>query len=253
MAKSHRTTSGRLDSSVTRSADWVRHAVSSFALLASLISLGIIVHNQYGARLAAALIKGIAAIDLAQLDAQIDEQAPVAVDPHEAKYRAIGEYLARRYRVSSDMTASIVAKAHSAGAELKVDPLLILAVIAVESRFNPIAESAMGAKGLMQIIPRFHREKFAPLGGVQVALDPAVNIIVGAQILKEYIRRAGDVGEGLQRYVGAPADDGEHGYSNKVMTERERLQTMLRQYQKQNRVGAPSPRGGRSQPSATAI
>ena len=51
----------------------------------------------------------------------------------------------------------MVGAAYRAAREVGLDPLLVLAVISVESRFNPIAESVMGAKGLMQIIPKYHR------------------------------------------------------------------------------------------------
>ncbi len=233
MAKSHPARLHESDLGFSRYAHWARNTISSLVLLACLISLSIILQNQYGARLAAALVHSINALDLSQFIPQADELPPIAVEPNEGKYRAIGEYLARRYRVSSDVAANIVAKAHAAGSELKLDPLLILAVISVESRFNPIAESTMGAKGLMQIIPRFHSKKFEPLGGEKVALEPAVNIMVGSQILKEYIRRTGDIGVALQMYVGASTEENENGYSSKVMAERDRLQAVLRQFLKQ--------------------
>ena len=215
---------------------WARNTVASFALLASLASLGIILHNQYGLRFASAAMHGLGSIDLTRIvPLRTAEAVMIVADPNEGKYRALGEYLARRYRVSSEMTTNIVAKAHAAGAELKLDPTLILAVISVESRFNPIAESVMGAKGLMQVIPRYHTEKFGPLGGEKAAFDPAANIIVGAKILKEYIRRTGDIADALQMYVGASTDENENGYSTKVMAERDRLQFVLRQYQTHNR------------------
>jgi hypothetical protein len=138
------------------------------------------------------------------------------------------------------MTTIVVTKAHTIGAELKVDPLLILAVISVESRFNPLAESGMGAKGLMQIIPRFHRDKFGPLGGDKVAFDPHANIAVGARILKEYIRRTGDVADALQMYVGASTDD-DNGYSTKVMAERDRLSQVLRHFTNNRRTVQAGP------------
>jgi soluble lytic murein transglycosylase-like protein len=139
------------------------------------------------------------------------------------------------------MTANVVAKAHAVGAELKLDPLLILAVIAVESRFNPLAESVMGAKGLMQVIPRYHSDKFDPLGGEKVAFDPHANIVVGARILKEYLRRTGDVVDALQLYVGATSDENENGYSGKVMAERDRLGQVLRQFETRNRTAQHQP------------
>ena len=224
-----------------RFAPWARNTVASFALLACLASLSIILHNQYGiVRFASAVMHGLGAIDLTQIvPLRTVESVQVVVDPNEGKYRAIGEHLARRYHVSSQITTNIVAKAHAAGTELKLDPMLILAVISVESRFNPIAESVMGAKGLMQVIPRFHLDKFGPLGGEKAAFDPEANIMVGASILKEYIRRTGDLADALQLYVGATSEENENGYSVKVIAERDRLQFVLRQYQTQNYSAQP--------------
>jgi soluble lytic murein transglycosylase-like protein len=220
---------------------WARNAIASFSLLACLASLSIILHDQYGlVRFANAVMRSLGAIDLTLIvPVQPVEPAQVAVTPNDGKYRAIGEYLARRYHVSAQITTDIVAKAHAAGTELKLDPMLILAVISVESRFNPIAESVMGAKGLMQVIPRFHIDKFGPLGGEKAAFDTEANIMVGASILKEYIRRTGDIADALQMYVGASSEENENGYSAKVIAERDRLQFVLRQYQTRNYSAQP--------------
>ena len=240
MAKSHPALFDEQDA--PRFNQWARNIVASFALLACLASLSIILHDQYGVRFARAFVQGISALDLTQLVMQpLEQPAPVVLDPNERQYRTVGEYLARRYRVSSEMATSIVAKSYAVGHGLKLDPMLILAVISVESRFNPIAESTMGAKGLMQVIPRFHIEKFDPFGGEKVAFEPEANIMVGAKILKEYIRRTGDLADALQMYAGAASEESENGYSAKVMTERDRLHYVLRQHQNQNRTAQPQP------------
>ena len=220
-----------------------RNTMASFTLLACLGLLGIILHNQYVVRFFDAVMHGLGAIDQAQRVARA-EPVVAAINAVAGKYRALGENLARRYRVSPEVTTDIVAKAHAIGEELKLDPLLILAVISVESRFNPIAQSAMGAKGLMQVIPRHHTEKFAPFGGEKVALDPHANIMVGASILKEYVRRTGNIGNALQMYVGATSEENENGYSAKVMAERDRLNFILRKYQNQNRAARQPPLAG---------
>ena len=142
--------------------------------------------------------------------------------------RAVTEYIAKRYRVAQDATAGFVATAYRAGTEWKVDPLLILAVMAVESRYNPVAESQQGAKGLMQVIPKFHADKLAEHGGEGALLDPNVNIQVGAQILREYLRRFGETETALQMYAGA-FDEPNSAYAFKVLAERARLEQMLRQ------------------------
>jgi len=142
--------------------------------------------------------------------------------------RAVTEFIAKRYRVAHDATAGYVATAYRAGGEWKVDPLLILAVVAVESRYNPVAESNMGAKGLMQVIPKFHPEKLAGHGGESALLDPQVNIQVGAQILREYMRRYGETETALQMYAGA-FDEPSSSYAFKVLAERARLEQLLKQ------------------------
>jgi soluble lytic murein transglycosylase-like protein len=135
----------------------------------------------------------------------------------------VATYLARRYHVADGAVRVMVAAALSAGKERQVDPLLILAVIAVESSMNPFAQSPVGATGLMQVMPDIHGGKFVDQDGNRGALDPVANIRVGSQILGELIRRGGSVERGLQLYVGAgnASDDG--GYANRVLGELARL------------------------------
>ena len=116
----------------------------------------------------------------------------------------------------------MVGAAYRAAREVGLDPLLVLAVISVESRFNPIAESVMGAKGLMQIIPKYHQAKLVQQGGEAALLDPEANILMGARILQEYVYRMGTLEAGLQYYNGA-FRDGSAQYAQKVMVERDRL------------------------------
>ena len=138
---------------------------------------------------------------------------------------ALATHVAKRYRISSEATRNLVAAAYREGQRIGLDPLLIVAVIAVESRFNPIAESDAGAQGLMQVIPGYHKDKLEA-AGVDSVLDPHDNIRLGAQILKEYIRRGGTEVAGLQIYSGAVADAG-NAYAVKVLAEKQRLQQAI--------------------------
>jgi transglycosylase-like protein with SLT domain len=153
--------------------------------------------------------------------------APPEKLPLEPAQQVLAQHLSRRYYIAAEATGRMVAAAFRAASEVGLDPLLVLAVISVESRFNPIAESVMGAKGLMQIIPKYHRAKFDPLGGEEAVLDPESNILVGARILQEYVYRTGTLEGGLQFYNGA-FSDGSAQYAQKVMAERERLETVVR-------------------------
>jgi soluble lytic murein transglycosylase-like protein len=157
---------------------------------------------------------------------------PAEDSPLEREQRAVTEYIAKRYRVSDQAVAGYVLLAYQAGAQYSVDPLLILAVMAIESRYNPVAESSMGARGLMQVIPRYHLEKLLDHGGEPALLEPAVNITVGAQILREYQRRFRDTETALQMYGGA-LDDASTQYASKVLAEKARLDALRVRAKKQ--------------------
>jgi soluble lytic murein transglycosylase-like protein len=136
---------------------------------------------------------------------------------------AVAQYLSRRYHVADEAVRPLVLAARDAGQETQLDPLLILAVMAVESSLNPFAESPVGAQGLMQVMTSIHTSRYW-LGGEQHnALEPVVNIRMGSAILSDAIRRGGSIERGLQLYVGAGnlPDDG--GYASRVMSEMSRL------------------------------
>ncbi len=148
--------------------------------------------------------------------------------PPSAARSGLVDYLAKRYRVAAVAIEPLVDAAHEAGARVGVDPLLIVAVMGIESGFNPFAESPVGARGLMQIVPRFHQDKLDRNGADERAfLDPLTNILVGTRVLKESIRRAGGLEAGLQQYAGA-AGDADGKYASKVIAERQRLERAMR-------------------------
>jgi len=156
-------------------------------------------------------------------------KAPPVIEPPApmAGLRGSVEYLARKYRVSATAIEPLVQAAHAAGERVGIDPHLIVAVMAIESGFNPIAESPMGAQGLMQVIPRYHQDKLESLAPQGTLLDPVLNIQVGALVLKESIRRAGSLEAGLQQYAGATSDD-DGQYAAKVMAEKLRIEAAAR-------------------------
>jgi soluble lytic murein transglycosylase-like protein len=143
--------------------------------------------------------------------------------PHSKQQQSVANWLAKRYRVANDASHLFVSAAYQTAKEFKLDPLLILSVMAIESGLNPFAESAAGAQGLMQVMSKIHHDKFKEFGGVKAALDPHANIRVGTQILKEYVTRAGSVEAGLKMYVGAALAENDGGYGSKVLAEYKRL------------------------------
>jgi soluble lytic murein transglycosylase-like protein len=154
------------------------------------------------------------------------ENKPATVDSRQQQW--VTTWLSKRYRVAADATDMLVSAAYLTAKEIKLDPLLILSVMAIESRFNPFAESPVGAQGLMQVMSKVHRDKFEDHGGMKAALDPVANIRVGSLILKEYVTRAGSVEAGLKLYVGAGAFETDYGYGAKVLAEYQRLKEVAR-------------------------
>lgn len=150
--------------------------------------------------------------------------------PLTAGQRQIASYLAKRYRVSPEAVESIVRLAYKVGKEEKVEPTLILAIVGIESSYNPFAASSVGARGLMQIMPKIHKDKFEALSpGDWSPLNPEMNMRVGAKIIREYTRRTGSVSAGLRWYVGAAIHGNDGGYPGKVLALKSKIDSTYQQ------------------------
>lgn len=95
---------------------------------------------------------------------------------------------------------------------LRDRPQLVLAVIDVESAFDPFAVSYAGAVGLMQVMPFWPNQ----LGlETRDLLDVELNIRMGTSILAHYLERErGDYQRALARYNGSL---GKRGYPDLVL------------------------------------
>jgi soluble lytic murein transglycosylase-like protein len=156
--------------------------------------------------------------------AEADEADEVALSDEMQRVR---DWVARRYRVSSVVLEPVLAEAENSAREAGLDPLLIVAMMAVESSFNPYAESHMGAQGLMQVIPRWHRDKIGEDAGEDALFDPLLNVQVGTQVLVEGLQRYGTLQAALQYYGGA-RNDPEARYSKKVLAMKQSIVSAAR-------------------------
>lgn len=165
----------------------------------------------------------------------IASERATAANPKELpkQQAAVTFWLSKKYRVAPEPLSALVAEAYDIGARAKLEPTLILAIMAIESGFNPFAQSPVGAQGLMQVMTRVHSDKYESFGGKFAAFDPVSNLRVGVKVLQDCIKIAGSVEGGLRYYVGAAniADDG--GYVGKVLAEHSRLQQVA--------LGRPAP------------
>ena len=154
---------------------------------------------------------GLAAVAQARARSAVTDLEPTAIDrttaasPHELpkQQAAVAYWLSKKYRVAVEPLSVLVAEAFELGKRTKLDPTLILAIMAVESSFNPFAQSHVGAQGLMQVMTRVHGEKYESAGGTLTAFDPVTNMRVGVKVLQECIARAGSLEGGLQATTSA--------------------------------------------------
>lgn len=105
----------------------------------------------------------------------------------------------------------LYAKSHN------LDPTLVLALISIESRFDPFAISSVGAQGLMQVMPFWKEEIGSPDDNL---FDVATNIRYGCAILKHYMKRYHSSKKALAAYNGSLGRD---KYPNKVFAQLSRF------------------------------
>jgi soluble lytic murein transglycosylase-like protein len=161
-------------------------------------------------------------VAVADLDAS---DRATATDPADLpkQQAAVAFWLSKKYRVAPEPLSALVAEAYALGAKAKLEPTLILAIMAIESGFNPFAQSAVGAQGLMQVMTKVHSDKYEDFGGKLAAFDPITNLRVGVKVLQGCIAQAGSIEGGLKHYVGAANMASDGGYAGKVVAEYARL------------------------------
>ncbi|MDO8769474.1 MAG: lytic transglycosylase domain-containing protein [Burkholderiaceae bacterium] len=182
--------------------------------------------------------------EVAAADLDASDRA-TATDPADLpkQQAAVAFWLSKKYRVAPEPISALVAEAYAIGTKAKLDPTLILAIMAIESGFNPFAQSPVGAQGLMQVMTKIHSDKYEGFGGKLAAFDPLTNLRVGVKVLQESISRAGSIEGGLKHYVGAANMEGDGGYTSKVIAEYSRLHQVA--------TGRPAPMRA-STPAKTA-
>jgi len=139
----------------------------------------------------------------------------------------MARWLASTYKVAPEPVAALVREAHLVGPKLKLQPTMILAVMATESSLNPFSQSAAGAQGLMQVMPKVHARRFEEHGGPMTAFDPLTNLRVGALVLHDCVKlTGGTIEDGLRFYLGGSrVDDATAAeYIGKVMALKAQLE-----------------------------
>ena len=141
---------------------------------------------------------------------------------------ALVQAVRSKYKIAPEPVNALMLEVFDLADRAALDPTLILAVIGVESNFNPFANSSAGAKGLMQVLQEVHSEQFTPYGGVMAIFDPKTNLRIGVKILNECIKLTGSIEEGLRLYkAGEESVSLETDYVARVLAEQARLKQAL--------------------------
>ena len=211
---------------------WVRRALAALGLLAALVGLGLWLLPSWRAPAEERLLAWLERRSFDELVPAPDPQAadraiaidPAALPPPQAR---MARWLASTYKVAPEPVAALVREAHLVGPRLKLQPTMILAVMATESSLHPFSQSAAGAQGLMQVMPKVHARRFEEHGGPMTAFDPLTNLRVGALVLHDCIKlTGGSVEDGLRFYLGGSRLDEALAaeYIAKVMALKARLE-----------------------------
>lgn len=129
--------------------------------------------------------------------------------------------LRAQFRVSAADALVIAQAVVTEANRYSMSPVLLLSVMEVESGFDPRAVSALGARGLMQVLPAAHPRAVTDVTQLD---DPAMNVHIGSAILHDYLDASGgDIDAALWRYSG-----GGKGYARRVALHMQRFNAMLR-------------------------
>lgn len=158
------------------------------------------------------------------LNSRQDENQALALEELLPEQARVTRWLSRKYKIAPQPLGSLVAEAWQVGQLSQLPPTLILAVMAVESGFNPFAKGTQGAMGLMQIEPSAHEDTLSQFGGKLAAFDPLTNLRLGARQLQASIQQGGSIEEGLRQYGLLSGQANDSAYVERVMSEHRQLE-----------------------------
>lgn len=139
---------------------------------------------------------------------------------------AVTHWLSRKYRVSLEPMGAMVSEAWVIGERSQLPPSLILAIIAIESRFNPYASGSQGAVGLMQIEQHAHSQALDHFGGRLSAFDPLTNLRIGVRHLQALVQQTSTLEQALSLYGASSGQATERQYVERVLAEQQLLENI---------------------------
>jgi soluble lytic murein transglycosylase-like protein len=140
---------------------------------------------------------------------------------------SVTHWLSRKYRVSAEPLAALVTEAWTVSENSQVPPTLILAVIAVESNFNPFAQRSESNRGLMQVDSLSQQDTLSRFGGPLSVFDPLTNLRVGSRVLQGFIQETGSIENGVRAYAQTSPQAADASYTERVLAEYKLLERLI--------------------------
>jgi len=176
---------------------------------------------------------GAAASDIASPSSSPLAPASDAAQDRPPTAEDIATVLNVRFHIGLQESLKIGHAVMNAAKRDTISPLLLLAVIAVESNFDRFAVSVVGARGLMQVLPSQHRDLVQLTADLT---DAGTNVSIGSAILHDYIVASdGDVRDALVRYSG-----GARGYARRVSDRMNVIKTAFSNTTHNTAFGSPA-------------
>lgn len=137
------------------------------------------------------------------------------------------QYIHNKYRINYNDAEKIVEQAYIHGNKHNIEPSLIIGIIEHESAFKKNIVSKANAVGLMQIVPKYHRQRIANITNKnnQTIQHIETNIELGTNILKDYINRYSNIGRALQAYNGS---HNSNRYSRVVFRKQNNIENIMK-------------------------
>lgn len=153
-----------------------------------------------------------------------NETDPVTIQKHTKS--ALTEWVLdnAHTKLTNDKASSIVNTVYKYAQEHSIDPLLILSIIHNESGFRENVTSAHGAKGLMQVMPRWHKDK---LRG-RSPYSAHVSIEVGTKIIDDCLDKFNN---NTMRALNCYSGGGGKKYQTKIASSHKKMRNHLVEYQ----------------------
>jgi soluble lytic murein transglycosylase-like protein len=209
-----------------------RHGLALLGLAVVLVSVAFLARPQLQSEASEVLLSWL---QIRQIDTQ---EAP---EPSNAALRAttqdlktltpdqlsVTRWLSRKYRIGPEPLAAVVTEAWTLGDKTQLSPTLILAIMAIESRFNPFTAGSQGAVGLMQIEVNAHADTLAQHGGNFAAFDALTNVRIGVRHLQALLQQTNSLEDALALYGEASGQSSDSQYADRVLAEQQQLDAQI--------------------------